>query len=109
MVGRGEHFIGPGINITVPLSCILLCKKGSRTRVRPVESIDAYLRFVGQIVTPSCIGQGAAGSALSLVVGFGQDMTGAVPVYELEIAPDGDSIWEEISEIEDMLYGETMN
>jgi hypothetical protein len=98
----------PGINITVPLSCILLLKTGNRTRVRPVESIDAYLRFVRQIVTPSCIGQGVTGSALSLVVDFGQETTGSVPVYELELTQDGESIWQEIGEIEGMLYGKTM-
>ena len=32
-------------------------------------------------------------------------ITGSVPVYELEFTMDGGSLWREIDELEEMLYG----
>jgi hypothetical protein len=98
----------PGINITVPLSCILLLKKGSRTRVAPMTAVDAYLRFIRQIITPTYLGQREGRTAGSMVADFSQETTGAVPVYELEFTLDGGSLWREIGELEAMMYGQVM-
>ena len=98
----------PGINITVPLSCILLLKKGSRTRVTPVTPVDAYLRFIRQIVTPTYLGQREGRTAASMVADFSQETTGAVPVYELEFTLDGGFLWREIGALEAMMYGQVM-
>ena len=96
----------PGINITVPLSCILLLKKGSRTRVKPVAPVDAYLRFIRQIVTPTYLGQREGRTAAAMVADFSQETTSAVPVYELEFTLDGESLWREIGELEATMYGQ---
>jgi len=96
----------PGINITVPLSCILLLKKGSRTRVNPVTPVNVYLRFIRQIVTPTYIGQREGRTAAAIAADFSQEITGIVPVYELEFTLDGESLWREIGELEAMMYGQ---
>ncbi len=95
----------PGVNVRVPLSCILLLKKGSRTRVGPTDPADAYLRFVRQVITPLYIGQRELRPALTMVADFSQEMVGAVPMYELEFTVDGRSLWREIGELEERLYG----
>lgn len=98
----------PGINIAVPLSCILLLKKGSRTRVCPIEPVDSFLQFIRQIITPSYIGQQGLRTALSIVADFSQEITGSVPVYELEFTMDSGSLWREIEALEEKLYGRVM-
>jgi hypothetical protein len=95
----------PGINITVPLSCILLLKRGDRTRVSPVSPVDAYLRLISQTIKPCYVGQREVESVFPLLADFSQETTGSVPFYELEFAIDGESLWQEIDNLEGMLYG----
>ncbi len=94
----------PGINITVPLSCILLLKKGEQTRVRPISPVDAYLRLIRQIITPSYVGQREIKTALSMVADFSLETISSTPVYELEFTTHGESLWQEIGELEGTLY-----
>lgn len=95
----------PGINITAPLSCILMLKRGERTRIRPLEPVEAYLRLISQTITPCYIGQRERKSVLSMIAEFSQKTINRVPVYEMEFALDGDSLWQEIGNLEEMLYG----
>jgi hypothetical protein len=90
----------PGMNVTVPLGCILMLKKGEQTRVHPVNQVDAYLRLIRQIITPSYIGQREIKTALSLVADFGLEIINNIPVYELEFTTQRDSLWQEIGELE---------
>jgi hypothetical protein len=94
-----------GINITVPLSCILLLKKGDKTQVRPVDPVNAYLSLITQTITPHYIGEKDRMSVLSLLADFSQEITGSVPVYELEFTLQEESLWREIDNLEGILYG----
>jgi hypothetical protein len=98
----------PGLNITAPLSCILMLKRGERTRIRPLEPVEAYLRLISQTITPCYIGQREIKPILSLLADFSQKMVKSVPVYEMEFALDGDSLWQEIGNLEEMLYGKVV-
>jgi hypothetical protein len=98
----------PGINITVPLSCILLLKKGNRTRLNPVTAVNAYLRFIRQIITPTYLGQREGRTAATMVADFSQEVTSAVPVFELEFTLDGGSLWREIAALENTIYGQVI-
>lgn len=98
----------PGINITAPLSCILMLKRGERTRIRPLEPVEAYLRLISQTITPCYIGQTERKSVLSMMAEFSQKTINRVPVYEMEFALDGDSLWQEIGNLEEMLYGKVV-
>lgn len=87
-------------NIKSPLRCILMLKKGSRTTIRCLEKTEAYLRFMRQIITPAYIGQKDKRAVLALMAGFSAEVTGAVPVYELEFTLNGGALWQAMGELE---------
>jgi len=100
---QGTPMIGgflPRLNIKAPLGGLFLLKKGNKTQLRPLERIDAYLRFLRQIITPSHIGQTNFRSALSLMADFANEVTGSMPVYELEFNMERDPLWRVIGEFE---------
>jgi hypothetical protein len=95
----------PRLNIAVPLSCILLLKRGERTRICPINPVDAYLRLISQTIKPCYVGQRGSELMLPLLADFSQETTNSVPVYELEFTIDRESLWQEISNLETVLYG----
>jgi hypothetical protein len=93
----------PQRSVTAPLRCILLLKKSSKTTVRCLERVEAYLRFLRQIITPAYIGQPDVRTVLSLMAAFSDEVTGTTPVYELEFTLDGEPLWQVIAELESSL------
>jgi hypothetical protein len=93
----------PQRSVTTPLRCILLLKKSSKTTVRCLERVEAYLRFLRQIITPVYIGQSDVRTVLSLMAAFSDEVTGTTPVYELEFTLDGEPLWQVIAELESSL------
>ncbi len=87
-------------NVKAPLRCIFLLKKGSETLIHNVDRTEAYLRFIRQIITPACIGQKDKRAILSLMSEFSDEVTKAVPVYELEFNLDEKSLWQVVGELE---------
>jgi hypothetical protein len=87
-------------NITAPLSCILFLKKSNKTLVNRLNRVDAYLRFLYQVITPTYTGQREKRAALSLMAEFSDEVTGTIPVYELEFNLDGESLWRTVAELE---------
>jgi len=106
---RGIPIIGghpQRLNATAPLSCILLLKQSNKTRIRSINRTEAYLRFIRQIITPSYIGLIDKRSVLSLMADFTDEVTGTIPIYELEFSLDRESLWWEIGKLERALEGE---
>jgi len=109
IIAQGAPVIGelsPRKNIAAPLRCILLLKKSDRTLVRYLDKSEAYLRFMRQIITPAHIGQSSGRAVYSLMADFSAEMTGAIPIYELEFNLDGESLWRVVMELEEMLRRE---
>lgn len=89
--------------ITAPLISVLFLKKGSRTQVNPIGKTDAYLKFMRQVITPAYIGQKDRREVYSLIADFSNEITGAVPIFELEFNLDKKLLWQTIAELEEKL------
>ena len=90
----------PQRNVTAPLRCIILLKQGSSTQARRLDNTEAYIRFMRQIIAPACIGQKDKRTIYSMMADFSAQVTGVVPVYELEFTLNGESLWQTIGDIE---------
>lgn len=93
----------PQRNVTAPLRCIFLLKKGSKTLARCLNRTEAYLRFMRQIISPACIGQKDKRTIFSMMADFSDQVTRTIPVYELEFTLDGESLWQTVEDLEGML------
>jgi len=90
----------PGRNTTAPLKCIYMLKQSNRTTYRYLDKADAYLRFMRQIIGPSCVGNYNKKIAYSIMADFSSEVVQAVPVYELEFNRDSDALWQITDELE---------
>lgn len=95
-----------GLNDIAPLRCILLLKQSHRTSIRPLDRVESYLRFIRQIICPAYIGQSAGRAVYTLMAEFSDEVTAAVPFYELEFTLDRDKLWETVGELEKSLEKE---
>lgn len=103
---QGVPFIGEVtrlVDSTAPLNCILLLKQGERTMVRRLERMEAYLRFMRQVITPAYIGQGERRVVYALLAEFADEITKAIPFYELEFSLDRESLWQVVGRLEKTL------
>jgi hypothetical protein len=91
------------LNVTAPLRAVLLLAQGKRTSVRRLDRMEAYVRFMRQIVCPAFIGQMDRRAIYSMIVDFSNEATQTVPFYELEFTLDRASLWEVIEELETSL------
>jgi hypothetical protein len=87
-------------SMKAPLRCILFLKKGDKTCVSHLDRTEAYLKLMRQIITPAYIGQRDKKTILSLMSEFSDEITRAVPVYELEFNLDGKELWRMVGELE---------
>jgi hypothetical protein len=87
-------------NVKAPLRCIFLLKKGDKTMVHNLDRTEAYLKLMRQIITPAYIGQKDKRAVISLMSEFCDDLTKAIPVYELEFNLDEKSLWRVLGELE---------
>lgn len=93
----------PRRNTAAPLRCILLLEKSKKTLVRCLDRAEAYLRFMRQIITPAYIGQRSRRAIYSLMADFSNEVTSTIPFYELEFSLDGESLWQTVGELENIL------
>ena len=96
----------PGRNFSAPLSCILLLKQNNRTAYNYLDKAEAYLRFIRQIIAPSCVGNYDKKTAYSLMADFSSAIVRSIPVYELEFNLDKNSLWKITDELEGMTLKE---
>jgi hypothetical protein len=97
--------LSPGFKTLASLGCVFFLKKGQRTQARRLEKVDAYLRFMRQIISPAYIGQRDKRAIYHLMADFSAEVTGAVPFFELEFALDAEALWREVGEIEAAIDG----
>ena len=90
-------------NISAPLSCILMLKQSSETKVNTLDKTDAYLRLIRQVINPAYIGQKSGREVYSLMADFSSEMTEHVPVYELEFQLDRNKLWRTVERLESAL------
>jgi hypothetical protein len=88
------------LNAVAPVRCILLLKQSKRTEVRRLDRMEAYLRFMRQVIAPAYIGQRDRRAVYSLIAEFSDKVTEALPFYELEFALDKELLWQVVSELE---------
>ncbi len=99
----------PGRNTAAPLRCILLLKQSNKTALHYLDKVAAHLRFMRQIISPVCIGQKDKRSVYSMIADFSAEVTGAIPVYELEFNLDEKSLWQITGELEGVQGREEWN
>ena len=97
----------PGRNFSAPLSCILLLKQNHRTAYNYLDKAEAYLRFIRQIIAPSCVGNYDKKTAYSLMADFSSAIVRSIPVYELEFNLDKGSLWKIADELDGIAVKET--
>jgi hypothetical protein len=78
----------------------MLLKKSKKTLIHRLDRVQAYLRFMHQIITPVYIGQRDKRAVLSLMAGFSDEVTRTIPIYELEFSLDAESLWRVVGELE---------
>ena len=103
---RGIPIIGgfpQSRNLAVPLSCVLLLKKSKRTAVRPVSRMEAYQRFLLQVISPAHFGVYDRQALLSLIAEFSDEVTATTPFYELEFTLEREPLWEAVGRLEESL------
>jgi hypothetical protein len=93
----------PQRKVTAPLRGIFLLKQGSNTLANLLPKTEAYLRFIRQIISPACLGQKDKKTIYSMMADFSAQVTGTIPVYELEFTLNGEALWQTVGEIEGML------
>jgi hypothetical protein len=81
-------------NTPAPLACVMLLKQSKHIAVRRLVRREACSRFMYQIVNPAYFQQTDRRAILSLIVEFADEITKAVPFYELEFTPDRNLLWE---------------
>ena len=93
----------PEANITAPLACGLLLKQGHQTLIRRLDNMEAYVRFMRQVITPAYIGQTDRKATHSLIADFSKDIIEAVPFYELEFTLNRQELWTVLDKLEESL------
>ena len=92
-------------SISAPLSCVLFIVQSTRTAVRRLDRMEAYVSFMRQIVTPAHIGQIGRRDLYSQIAEFSDETTSRVPFFELEFTLDEKPLWEVVGEVEESLKG----
>ncbi len=82
------------LNTSAPLDCVLLLKQSKRTAVRRLDRMEAYLRFMYQIISPAHFRETDRRAIFSLIAEFTDEVTKVTPFYELEFTPDRNLLWE---------------
>ena len=82
------------LNTSAPLARVLLLKQSKRTAVRRLDRMEAYLRFMRQIINPAHFRQTDKRAIFSLIAEFTDEVTKVTPFYELEFILDRNLLWE---------------
>jgi len=86
----------------LPISCVLLLKKSDQAAARRLDRVEAYVKFMRQVLNPAYIGQRGGRHVYAQIAQFSDEITTAVPFYELEFPIDA-KLWNTIAEIEETL------
>jgi hypothetical protein len=106
---RGAPIIGglpQRANIEAPLKCVFSLRQSRQTMARRLSRVEAYLLFMRQIISPAFIGQTDKQELFSKIMEFSDEITCAIPFYELEFTLDQGALWRVLSEVEEELEKE---
>jgi hypothetical protein len=53
-----------------------------------------------QIISPACVGQKDKRTIYSIMADFSDQVTAAIPVYELEFTLDGEALWQTVGDVQ---------
>jgi len=93
-------------NTIVPLSGVFLLKQSKRIAVRRLGRMEAYLRFLYQIITPMYFKEPITRAIVSLTEEFADEVTRATPFFELEFTMDKNLLWEVESKVNELKAAE---
>jgi hypothetical protein len=93
------------LNVKAPLACVLMLKQAQRTSIRSLTRLEAYLRFMRQVIAPRCFNgrPDDTKTMLSRTAEFSDCVTKTVPFYELQFTLDRETLWREVAEVEESL------
>jgi hypothetical protein len=83
-----------GSNVAAPLSSVFLLKQSQRIAVRRIGRMEAYLRFLRQIISPRYFQETGTRVIISLMEEFAYAVTRVTPFYELEFTMDKNLLWD---------------
>jgi hypothetical protein len=84
--------------------CVMMLKQAKTTSVRPLDRLEAYLRFLRQIIAPRHLTEPDDIKAmLTETSGFADILTKAIPCYELAFTLDKEPLWQAVAETEESL------
>jgi hypothetical protein len=81
-------------NTIAPLSSVLLLKQSRRTALRRLGRLEAYLRFLHQVVSPAGFNNHDTRTTISIMDSFADMVTRTTPFFELEFTRDRDVLWD---------------
>jgi hypothetical protein len=107
LVTQGVPILGgvaQRLNVRAPLACVLMLKQSQRTSIRALDRVEAYRRFLRQVILPrNLVKPDDNTTMLTDIAKFSDLMTKAVPFYELEFTLEKEPLWRAVGEIEESL------
>ena len=93
-------------NTIAPLARVFLLKQSKWIAVRRLGRMEAYLRFMYQVITPMYFKENGTRAAISLVEEFAGEATRATPFFELEFTRDKNLLWEVEAQLTELMAAE---
>jgi len=90
-------------NTVAPLSSVFLLKQSQRTVLRRLGRMEAYLRFLHQVVSPAGFNNHDTRTTISIMDSFANVVTGTTPFFELEFTRDRDLLWDVEARLKELI------
>jgi hypothetical protein len=103
--------IAQRLNVKAPLACVIMLKQDSKTAVRRLSRLEAYLRFMRQVIASWDYYAGYKDTKKIILQNteFSDWVTKNVPFYELQFTLDREQLWRAVAELEgSFLKGEAV-
>jgi hypothetical protein len=91
-------------NIKAPPVCVMMLKQAEKTSVRPLDRVEAYRRFLRQVITQRhLLEHDDIKTMLTKTSEFADILTKAIPCYELAFTLDKEPLWQAVAETEESI------
>jgi hypothetical protein len=94
------------LNTSAPLAGVFLLKQSQRIALRRLGRMEAYLRFLHQVISPACFKETDNRAIVSLMDEFAGEVTGVTPFFELEFTRDRNLLWEVEARLTELMVTE---
>jgi hypothetical protein len=91
-----------------PLSSVFLLKQSQRTALRRLDRMEAYLRFLHQVMSPAGFKNPDTRTIISIMDSFASAVTRTTPFFELEFTRDRDLLWDVEAGLKELMVTEAM-